>query len=189
DFDMSVRSIHEKLKANAVPVQLPWGVEDQHQGVIDLVRMKGITFDETELGSRFELVEIPPALLDAAKTARTHLIEACAEQDDHVMQLYLDGKEPSEDELLAAVRKGCVARKIFPVLCGSACKHKGVRRLREAVVDYLPSPLDIPPVHGKDPKTGEDLTRETSDSAPFSALAFKIMTDPFVGTLTFIRVY
>jgi elongation factor G len=189
DFDMSVRSIKEKLKANAVPVQIPWGVEDQHQGVIDLVRMKGITFDETELGSRFELVDIPPALLDAAKAARAHMIEACAEQDDHVMQLYLDGKEPSEAELLAALRKGCVARKAFPVLCGSAFKHKGVQPLLDAVVDFLPSPLDIPPVHGKDPKTGEDLTRETSDTAPFSALAFKIMTDPFVGTLTFIRVY
>src|SRR5215469_5179856 len=189
DFEMSVRSIREKLHANAVPVQIPWGVEEQHQGVIDLVRMKGITFDESELGSRFELMDIPAALLDAAKASRAHLIEACAEQDDHVMQLYLDGKEPSEEELLAALRKGCVARKIFPVLCGSAFKHKGVQPLLDAVVDYLPSPLDIPPVHGKDPKTGADLTRETSDTAPFSALAFKIMTDPFVGTLTFIRIY
>src|SRR5215468_2611612 len=189
DFDMSVRSLKEKLKANAVPVQIPWGVEDQHQGVIDLISMKGITFDETELGSRFELADIPPELLDAAKVARSHLIEACAEQDDHVMQLYLDGKEPSEAELIAALRKGCIARKLFPVFCGSAFKHKGVQPLLDAVVDYLPSPLDIPPVHGKDPKSGEDITRETSDTAPFSALAFKIMTDPFVGTLTFIRVY
>src|SRR5678815_4504012 len=187
DFEMSVRSIREKLHANAVPVQIPWGVEDQHQGVIDLVRMKGITFDESELGSRFEVVDIPAALADAAKAARAHLIEACAEQDDHVMQLYLDGKEPSEAELLAAIRKGCIARKMFPVLCGSAFKHKGVQPLMDAVVDFLPSPLDIPPVHGKDPKTGDDLTRETSDTAPFSALAFKIMPDPFVGTLTFIR--
>ncbi|HET9157666.1 MAG TPA: elongation factor G [Myxococcaceae bacterium] len=189
DFDMSVRSLKEKLKANAVPVQIPWGAEEQHQGVIDLVRMKGITFDETELGSRFEVVDVPAALLDAAKTARAHLIEACADQDDRVMALYLDGKEPSEAELVAALRKGCVARKLFPVLCGSAFKHKGVQPLLDAVVDYLPSPLDIPPVHGKDPKTGADISRETSDSAPFSALAFKIMTDPFVGTLTFIRVY
>jgi len=189
DFEMSVRSIKEKLHANGVPVQIPWGVEDQHQGVIDLVRMKGITFDESELGSRFELVDIPQALLEPAKAARAHLIEACAEQDDHVMQLYLDGKEPSEAELLAALRKGCIARKLFPVLCGSAFKHKGVQPLLDAVVDFLPSPLDIPPVHGKDPKTGADITRETNDTAPFSALAFKIMTDPFVGTLTFIRVY
>jgi len=189
DFEMSVRSIKEKLKANAVPVQIPWGVEDQHQGVIDLVQMKGITFDETELGSRFEVVDIPAALLEQAKAARTHLIEACADQDDRVMALYLDGKEPSEAELLAAVRKGCIARKLFPVLCGSAFKHKGVQPLLDAVVDFLPSPLDIPPVHGKDPKTGNDVVRETSDTAPFAALAFKIMTDPFVGTLTFIRVY
>ena len=189
DFDMSVRSIQEKLKAHAVPIQIPWGVEDQHQGVIDLVRMKGITFDETEQGSRFEVVDIPAELADRAKAARAHLVEACADQDDRVMALYLDGKEPSEEELRAALRKGCIARKLFPVLCGSAFKHKGVQPLLDAVVDFLPSPLDIPPVHGKDPKTGSDVTRETSDTAPFSALAFKIMTDPFVGTLTFIRVY
>src|SRR5215469_4931982 len=188
DFEMSVRSIKEKLRANAVPIQIPWGVEDQHQGVIDLVRMKGITFDETELGSRFEVVDIPPELLDAAKAARAHLVEACAEQDDHVMQLYLDAKEPSEAELIAALRKGCIARKLFPVLCGSAFKHKGVQPLLDAVVDYLPSPLDVPPVKGTNSK-GEEVVRETSDTAPFSALAFKFMTDPFVGTLTFIRVY
>ncbi len=189
DFEMSVRSIKEKLRANAVPVQVPWGVEAQHQGVIDLVRMKGITFDESEQGSRFEVVDIPAPLLEAAKAARTHLIEACADHDDRVMALYLDGKEPSEAELLAALRKGCIARRLFPVLCGSAFKHKGVQPLLDAVVDFLPSPLDIPPVHGKDPKTGQDVVRETSDAAPFAALAFKIMTDPFVGTLTFIRVY
>jgi elongation factor G len=189
DFEMSVRSIREKLGAHAVPVQIPWGAEDQHQGVIDLVRMKGITFDESEQGSRFEVVDIPAALLEAAKAARAHLIEACADQDDRVMALYLDGKEPSEAELRGAIRKGCIARKLFPVLCGSAFKHKGVQPLLDAVVDFLPSPLDIPPVHGKDPKTGKDVFRERNDTAPFSALAFKIMTDPFVGTLTFIRVY
>ncbi|MGZ6076189.1 MAG: elongation factor G [Myxococcaceae bacterium] len=188
DFEMSVRSIREKLGANAVPVQIPWGAEEQHQGVIDLVRMKGITFDESELGSRFELVDIPASHLDAAKAARTHLIEACADQDDRVMALYLDGKEPSEAELNAAIRKGCIGRTLFPVLCGSAFKHKGVQPLLDAVVDFLPSPLDIPPVHGKDPK-GNDTVRETSETAPFSALAFKIMSDPFSGTLTFIRVY
>src|SRR5262249_46296449 len=143
----------------------------------------------SEQGSRFEVVDIPAQLLDAAKAARAHLIEACAEQDDHVMQLYLDGKEPSEEELLAAVRKGCIARKVFPVLCGSAFKHKGVQALRAAVGDLLPSPLDTPPVHGKAPKTGSDIARETSGTAPCSALAFKIMTDAFLGTLTFIRVY
>jgi elongation factor G len=189
DFEMSVRSIREKLHANAVPVQIPLGVEDQHQGVIDLLKMKALVFDESEQGSRFDVVDIPPELAEAARAARVRLVEACAEQDDHVMQHYLDGKEPSEAELIAALRKGCIARKIFPLLCGSAFKHKGVQPLLDAVVDYLPSPVDIPPVHGKDPKSGIEVTRATSDTAPFSALAFKIMTDPFVGTLTFIRVY
>ena len=189
DFEMSVRSIREKLHANAVPVQIPLGVEEQHRGVIDLLKMKALVFDESEQGSRFDVEDIPPELAEAARAARVHLVEACAEQDDHVMQHYLDGKEPSEAELIAALRKGCIARKIFPVLCGSAFKHKGVQPLLDAVVDYLPSPVDIPPVHGKDPKSGNEVTRATSDTAPFSALAFKIMTDPFVGTLTFIRVY
>jgi len=189
DFAMSVQSIRDKLRANAVPIQIPYGAEDQHLGVIDLVSMKALVFDETELGSRYDLVDIPGELLEAARTARTHLVEACAEQDDHVMHAYLDGREPTAEELLAALRKGCTARKLFPVLCGSAFKHKGVQPLLDAVVDFLPSPLDIPPVHGKDPKTGNEVTRPTSDTAPFSALAFKIMTDPFVGTLTFIRVY
>jgi elongation factor G len=189
DFAMSVQSIRDKLRANAVPIQIPYGAEDQHLGVIDLVSMKALVFDETELGSRYDLVDIPGELLEAARTARTHLVEACAEQDDHVMHAYLDGREPTAEELLAALRKGCTARKLFPVLCGSAFKHKGVQPLLDAVVDFLPSPLDIPPVHGKDPKTGNQVTRPTSDTAPFSALAFKIMTDPFVGTLTFIRVY
>jgi len=189
DFEMSVRSIREKLHANAVPVQIPLGVEDQHRGVIDLLKMKALAFDDAEQGSRFDVVDIPPELAEAAKAARAHLVEACAEQDDQVMQHYLDGKEPTEAELIAALRKGCIARKIFPVFCGSAFKHKGVQPLLDAVVDYLPAPLDIPPVHGKDPKTGNEVTRATSDTAPFCALAFKIMTDPFVGTLTFIRVY
>jgi elongation factor G len=189
DFEMSVRSIREKLHANAVPVQIPLGMEEQHRGVIDLLKMKALVFDDAEQGSRFDVVEIPPELAEAARAARVHLVEACAEQDDQVMQHYLDGKEPPEAELLAALRKGCIGRKIFPVLCGSAFKHKGVQPLLDAVVDYLPSPLDIPPVHGKDPKSGNEVTRATSDTAPFSALAFKIMTDPFVGTLTFIRVY
>jgi elongation factor G len=189
DFAMSVQSIRDKLRANAVPIQIPYGAEDQHQGIVDLVSMKALVFDETELGSRYDVVEIPGELLEAARTARTHLVEACAEQDDHVMHAYLDGREPTAEELLAALRKGCIARRLFPVLCGSAFKHKGVQPLLDAVVDFLPSPLDIPPVHGKDPKTGNEVSRPTNDSAPFSALAFKIMTDPFVGTLTFIRVY
>jgi elongation factor G len=188
DFEMSVRSIHDKLGANAVPLQLPLGSEEHHRGVVDLVRMKALVFPEGELGMHYDEVDIPPEFLQRAIEARARLLEAAADQDDAVMNAYLEGKEPSEADLRRAIRKGCIARKLFPVLCGSAFKHKGVQPLLDAVVDYLPSPLDIPPVHGKDSK-GNEVVRETSDEAPFSALAFKIMTDPFVGTLTFIRVY
>jgi len=188
DFAMSVKSIHDKLGANAVPLQLPLGSEELHRGVIDLVTMKALVFHDEELGSRYDAVEIPAELRPRAEEARARLVEAAAEQDDAVMHAYLEGKEPSAESLRHAIRKGCIARKLFPVLCGSAFKHKGVQPLLDAVVDFLPSPLDIPPVHGKDPK-GNDVVRETRDDAPFSALAFKIMTDPFVGTLTFIRVY
>src|SRR5208283_1294316 len=156
--------------------------------VVDLVRMKALVFPEGELGVRYDEVDIPLELLPRAAEARARLVEAAADQDDAVMHAYLEGKEPAEADLRRAIRRGCIARKLFPVLCGSAFKHKGVQPLIDAVVDYLPSPLDIPPVHGKDAK-GNDVVRETRDDAPFSALAFKIMTDPFVGTLTFIRVY
>src|SRR6266851_4207356 len=188
DFEMSVGTIREKLQANAVVLQYPLGSEEKHRGVIDLVRMKALSFQDSEMGSRYDLVEIPPELKEKADEYRIKLLEAAAEQDDALMEKYLEGKEISEAELQAAIRKGCVALKLFPVLCGSAFKHKGVQPLLDAVVDYLPSPLDVPPITGKDAK-GNEVTRATSDAAPFSALAFKIMTDPFVGTLTFIRVY
>jgi elongation factor G len=188
DFEMSVGTIREKLQANAVVLQYPLGSEEKHRGVIDLVRMKALSFHDSEMGSRYDLVEIPPEFKEKADEYRIKLLEAAAEQDDALMEKYLEGKEISEAELQAAIRKGCVALKLFPVLCGSAFKHKGVQPLLDAVVDYLPSPLDVPPITGKDAK-GNEVTRETSDAAPFSALAFKIMTDPFVGTLTFIRVY
>jgi elongation factor G len=188
DFEMSVGTIREKLMANAVCLQLPLGQEEKHKGVIDLVRMKALVFQDTELGSHYEIVDIPAELKKQADAYRTKLVEAAAEQDDALMQKYLDGKELSEDEIRAGIRKGCISMKLFPVLCGSAFKHKGVQPLLDAVVDFLPSPLDIPPVKGKDMK-GNDVLRETKDTAPFAALAFKIMTDPFVGTLTFIRVY
>jgi elongation factor G len=188
DFEMSVRSIHEKLGANAVPLQLPLGSEEHHRGVVDLVRMKALVFPDSELGERYDEVEIPEELRPRAAEARARLVEAAADQEDAVLHAFLEGKEPTEADLRRAIRRGCIARKLFPVLCGSAFKHKGVQPLLDAVVDYLPSPLDIPPVHGKDSK-GNDVVRETLDTAPFSALAFKIMTDPFVGTLTFIRVY
>jgi elongation factor G len=188
DFDMSVRTIRERLMANAVVLQLPLGSEEKHRGVIDLVQMKALIFHDTELGSRYDTVDIPEEDRAKAEELRTRLVEAAAEQDDALMQKYLDGQPFTEADIRAGIRKGCISMKLFPVLCGSAYKHKGVQPLLDAVVDYLPSPVDIPPVHGKTPK-GEDEVRETSDTAPFSALAFKIMTDPYVGTLTFIRVY
>ncbi|MFZ5468035.1 MAG: elongation factor G [Myxococcota bacterium] len=188
DFEMSVGTLREKLGANACVLQYPLGAEEKHRGVIDLLSMKALVFQDTELGSRYDTVAIPAELSAKADEYRAKLLEQVAEIDDALMEKYLEGKEISEDEIRAAVRKGCVSLKLFPVLCGSAYKHKGVQPLLDAVVDYLPSPLDVPPVQGKTPD-GEDATRETKDDAPFSALAFKIMTDPFVGTLTFIRVY
>ncbi|HMK73401.1 MAG TPA: GTP-binding protein, partial [Myxococcaceae bacterium] len=171
DFAMSVKSIHDKLGANAVPLQLPLGSEELHRGVVDLIGMKALVFHDEELGSRYDEVDIPAELRPRAEEARARLVEAAAEQDDTVMHAYLEGKDPSAESLRHAIRKGCIARKLFPVLCGSAFKHKGVQPLLDAVVDFLPSPLDIPPVHGKDPK-GNDVVRETRDDAPFSALAF-----------------
>jgi elongation factor G len=189
DFSMSVQSIRDRLDAKPLVVQLPLGAEDQHRGVIDLVRMKALVFQDEAQGSRYDVVEIPPDFADAAKLARTEMIEQAAELDDALMEQYLagDGSDITEAQLRAAIRKGCIAQAVFPVLCGSAYRHKGVQPLLDAVVDYLPSPVDIPPVHGKD-KDGGDVTRVTSDEAPFSALAFKLMSDTF-GTLTFIRVY
>jgi len=177
DFEMSVRSIREKLMANAVVLQLPLGSEEKHRGVIDLVQMKALVFHDTELGSRFDTVDIPEELRAQAEEARQQLLEAAAEQDDAVMEKYLDSKPISEEEIRSSIRKGCISMRLFPVLCGSAYKHKGVQPLLDAVVDYLPSPLDIPPVHGRTPK-GEDQTRETSDTAPFSVVACKIRTVP-----------
>ncbi|MCP3103450.1 elongation factor G [Myxococcus sp. K15C18031901] len=190
DFEMSVGTIKEKLGARAVRMQLPLGSEDKHRGVIDLVTMKALVFQDSEQGSRYEVVEIPEEFKDAAEAARAELLEAAAEQDDALTEKFLEGQELTEAEVRQAIRKGCVGLKLFPVFCGSAFRHKGVQPLLDAVVDYLPSPLDIPPVHGKTPK-GEDTVRETRDDAPFSALAFKIMNDPAFQsqTLTFLRVY
>jgi elongation factor G len=188
DFEMSVASIREKLQAKAVVMQLPLGTEEKHHGVIDLLEMRALDFRDSELGSTFEVTEIPPEYRAKAEEYRSKLVEAAAEQDDDLTHKYLEGREISREELRAAIRKGCVSLNLFPVLCGSAFKHKGVQPLLDAIVDYLPSPVDVPPVKGKNPK-GEEVSRERNDSAPFSALAFKIMTDPFVGTLTFIRVY
>ncbi len=188
DFEMSVNSIREKLGANPLVMQLPLGSEDKHQGVIDLLLMKALVF--TEEGKTYETVEIPAELLPAATTARAKLVEQAAELDDGLMHKYLDneGKDITPAELQKAIRGGCIALKVFPVFCGSAYRHKGVQPLLDGVIDFLPSPMDILPVHGKDPK-GNDTTRAPKDDAPFAALAFKIMSDQFVDTLTFIRVY
>ncbi|MBL8933349.1 MAG: elongation factor G, partial [Archangium sp.] len=189
DFDMSVASIKERLDARPLLMQLPLGKESELKGVIDIVRMKALVFHDEEKGSIYDVVDIPTEFADAAKAARTALLETVSELDDKLMERYLEdeGASITEAEIRAAVRKGCIAMKVFPVFCGSAYKHKGVQPLLDAVIDYLPSPIDRPPVHGLDAK-GETVTRETNDDAPFSALAFKIMNDSF-GTLTFIRVY
>ena len=190
DYAMSVGTIREKLGARPVRLQLPLGSEDKHRGVIDLVRMKALVFHESEQGSRFDVVDIPEEFLEEANAARSELVETAAEQDDALTEKFLEGKELTEEEIRGAIRKGCLGLKIFPVFCGSAFKHKGVQPLLDAVVDYLPNPLEVPPVHGKTPK-GEDEARETSDKAPFSALVFKIMNDPSFQsqTLTFLRIY
>ncbi len=188
DFEMSVRTIREKLGAKPCVLQLPLGSEEKHRGVIDLIKMKALVFHDTELGSRYDVVDIPPELAAHAVEARAQLVEQVAELDDALTVKFVEGKEITEPELKAGIRKGCIGLKLFPVLCGSAYKHKGVQPVLDAVVDYLPSPLDIPPVHGRTPK-GEDDTRSTADDSPFSALAFKIMTDQFADRLTFIRVY
>ncbi|HZH12759.1 MAG TPA: elongation factor G [Archangium sp.] len=190
DYTMSVNTIREKLGARPVRLQLPLGAEDKHRGVIDLVRMKALVFHDSEQGSRYDVVDIPEEFLEEATAARSELVETAAEQDDALTEKFLEGTELTEAEIRGAIRKGCLGLKIFPVFCGSAFKHKGVQPLLDAVVDYLPNPLEVPPVHGKTPK-GEDETRPTDDKAPFSALAFKIMNDPQFPsqTLTFLRIY
>jgi elongation factor G len=188
DFAMSVASIKERLGATPVVMQLPLGTEDKLRGVVDLVRMKALVFQDSELGSKYELEEIPEDLREEAEAHRARMLEVAADQDEALTEKYLEGQELTEEEIRGAIRKGTVAQRIFPVFCGSAFKHKGVQPLLDAIVDYLPSPLEVPPIRGLDLK-GNEVTRETKDKAPFSALAFKIMNDSFVGSLTFIRVY
>lgn len=189
DFFGVVRQIRERLGANAVPVQLPLGSEDSFAGVVDLIRMKAVVWDDDSLGARFRSEEIPAGMLAVAEEAREKLIEAAADVDDSIMARYLEGEVVSEEELRAALRVGTLSMKLVPVLCGSAFKNKGVQPLLDAVVDFLPSPSDIPAIQGVNPLNGETEQRLPSDDEPFSALAFKIMTDPFVGSLTFFRVY
>jgi len=188
DFFASVASIKEKLGARPVPLHLPIGAEDKFRGMVDLVKMKGITFDDETMGAGYQEIEIPADLLEQAKEYRQAIEEAVAEADDDLMAKYLDGHPLTNEEVKRGLRRGTIDMKFFPVICGTAFKNKGVQQFLDAVVDYLPSPVDKPPVHGINPK-GVDVIRATSDSEPFSALAFKLMNDPFVGNLTFFRVY
>jgi elongation factor G len=189
DFGRVVAEMRERLRANPVVLQLPLGSEEAFRGVIDLVGMKAIVWEDESLGARYRQEEIPAEEREAASAAREKLIEALADVSEQVMEKYLDGREITEEEIRAAIRTGTVQMKIVPVLCGSAFKNKGVQLLLDAVVDYLPAPLDVPPVKGVNPNNGKDEERLASDSDPFTALAFKIMSDPYVGTLTFLRVY
>ena len=188
DFLYSVGTIHDRLQANAHPIQLPIGAEDQFEGVIDLVEMKAI-YNEGSVGENLVEKEIPAELQDQAEEYREKLIEAVAEFDEDFMEKYLGGEEITVDELKAAIRKATLSVEFFPVVCGSAFKYKGVQPMLDAVVAYLPSPLDVPAIKGIDPSTDEEVERHSSDEEPFAALAFKVMTDPFVGKLTFFRVY
>ena len=188
DFLYSVRTIHERLQANAHPIQLPIGAEDNFTGIIDLIKMKAEIYTN-DLGTDIQETDIPEDLQDLAEEWREKLVEAVAETDEELMERYLEGDEITEAELKAAIRKATCAVEFYPVLCGSAFKNKGVQLMLDAVVDYLPSPLDVPSIKGVDPNTDQEVERHSSDEEPFSALAFKVMTDPFVGKLTFFRVY
>jgi elongation factor G len=189
NFDMCVGMIKDRLGARPMVLYLPIGIESSFKGLVDLVENRAIIWLDESLGAKFEYKDIPDDLKDAAAAARQELIEMAVEQDDDVMEAYLEGNEPDTATLKKLIRKGTLNFSFVPVLCGSAFKNKGVQPLLDAVVDYLPSPLDIPPVEGINPDTDATDTREASDSAPFSALAFKIMNDPFVGSLTFARIY
>ncbi|MGM7683962.1 elongation factor G [Cytobacillus sp. Hm23] len=188
DFLYSLSTIHDRLQANAAAIQLPIGAEDEFHGIIDLVEMNAV-FYGNDLGTDIEVREIPEEYMDQAEEYREKLVEAVAELDEELMEKYLGGEEITKEELKAAIRQGTVNVEFYPVICGSAFKNKGVQLMLDAVVDYLPSPLDVPAIKGTLPDTNEEVTRPSSDDEPFSALAFKVMTDPFVGKLTFFRVY
>ncbi len=189
DFDSVVKQMCEKLAAPAVPLQLPWGTEENFKGVIDLVSMSAISFGEESFGSEVHKSAIPEEMAVAAEKARAKLIERVSEADEQLIEAYFENPDVPADLLIAALRRATVSGQIVPVLCGSSLKNKGVQPLLDAVVDYLPSPLDVPAVAGIHPRTGETLSREAGDFEPLSALAFKMANDPFVGKLVFVRVY
>jgi elongation factor G len=188
DFFKCLSDIVDRLGANPVAIQLPIGAESNFKGVVDLVKMKGIIWNDESLGAKFDYVDIPADLVDQANEYREKLVEAAVELDDDAMTAYLDGKEPDEATLKRLIRKAVLTGAFYPVLCGSAFKNKGVQPLLDAVVDYLPSPLDVPAIKGIDEK-GNEVVRKADDKEPLSLLAFKIMDDPFVGTITFCRIY
>ena len=187
DFMLCVDQLHNRLKANAVPIQLPVGAEENFKGIVDLIKMKAFIHKD-DLGKEIEVCDIPADLQAQAEEFRSKLIEAAAEQDDDLMMKYLEGEELTEEEIIKGIRKGTIANKLIPVCCGSSYKNKGVQELLNAIVNFMPSPLDIADVKGVD-LDGNEAVRKTSDSEPFAALAFKIATDPFVGKLCFFRVY
>lgn len=188
DFYMCINTLRERLHCNAVPIQIPIGTEDKFKGIVDLIRNEAIIYED-DLGTVMDEVKIPDELADKAEEYRTALIEAVADVDEDLMMKYLDGAEITQEEIVAAMRKGVIENKIVPVLCGSSYKNKGVQPMIDAVVDFMPSPLDVPPVKGTNPDTKEEEERVADDNAPLTALAFKIATDPFIGKLAFTRVY
>src|SRR3954452_17678905 len=190
DFYHSVDTIVDRLKCRPVPIQLPIGAEEKFLGVVDLVEMRGIVWRDETMGAQYDVIEIPEDLKEKAKQYRDHMIEAISEHDDELMHKFIEGQAISNDEIRAGIRKATIALQIFPVICGTAFKNKGVQTMLDAVVDYLPSPLDVPAIEGTDVDDAEKiLIRHASDAEPFSALVFKIMTDPYVGQLAFFRVY
>lgn len=188
DFFMSVDTIRERLRANAVPIEIPIGAEDKFVGVVDLITMKANIY-KNELGTEFTVEDIPSDLVEVAEKYRAELLENIAEHDEELMEKYLEGEELTEEEIKRAIRTATIANAMNPVLCGSAYKNKGVQPLLDAIVDYMPAPIDVPDIKGVDPQTDEPTTRKSSDEEPFAALAFKIATDPYVGKLAFTRVY
>jgi len=189
DFDRCVSMMKSRLDASPVVIQIPWGSEENLKGIIDIVEMNAIEYADESLGAAFEIVEIPAEHAEEAASVREQMVEIVAESDDVLLEKYLSGETITNDEIRAALRTATIANKLHPVICGSAFKNKGVQPLLDSVVTYLPSPLDVPAIDGTDPDTDEPMIRESSDEAPFSALVFKIMTDPFVGQLAYFRVY
>src|SRR5215469_4975926 len=188
DFPRCVAMMIDRLGTRPMVITWPVGTESEFKGIVDIVRMKALIWHDEQLGAKFDEVEIPAEYADKAKELRAQLVEMAVEEDDKLLEAYLEGHEPSEADLKRCIRKGTTNFRFVPVMCGSAFKNKGVQPLLDAVVDYLPSPLDIPAVKGTDPK-GNEVERKADDKAPFAGLAFKIMDDPFVGSITFVRVY